>query len=43
MSKGKLEDAIASAGIAEFVNLEKALERMRVTQLSMIERMKRKA
>ena len=43
MSKGKLEDSIASAGIAEFVTLEKALERMRITQLAMIERMKRKA
>jgi len=43
MSKGKLEEAIDSAGIAEFVTLEKALERMRVTQLAMIERMKRKA
>ena len=43
MSKGKLDDSIASAGISEFVTLEKALERMRVTQLAMIERMKRKA
>ncbi len=43
MSKGKLEDAIDSAGIAEFVNLEKALERMRITQLAMLERMRRKA
>ena len=43
MSKGKLDDSIASAGISEFVNLEKALERMRITQLAMIERMKRKA
>jgi len=43
MSKGRLEDSILSAGIAEFVILEKALERMRITQLAMIERMKRKA
>lgn len=43
MSKGKLEEKIASAGISEFVNLEEALERMRVTQLAMIERMRRKA
>jgi hypothetical protein len=43
MSKGRLEDSIASAGISEFVTLEKALERMRITQLAMIERMKRKA
>lgn len=43
MSKGRLGDAIDSAGIAEFVNLEKALERMRITQLAMLERMKRKA
>lgn len=43
MSKGKLEEGIASAGISEFVNLEEALERMRITQLSMIERMRRKA
>lgn len=42
MSKGKLEDRIASAGISEFVNLEEALERMRITQLAMIERMRRK-
>jgi len=43
MSKGRLEDSILSAGITEFVILEKALERMRITQLAMIERMKRKA
>ena len=43
MSKGKLENSITSAGISEFVTLEKALERMRITQLAMIERMKRKA
>ena len=43
MSKGKLEESIASAGISEFVNLEEALERMRITQLAMIERMRRKA
>lgn len=43
MSKGKLDDSITSAGISEFVNLEEALERMRITQLAMIERMRRKA
>lgn len=43
MSKGRLDSSIASAGIAEFELLERALERMRVTQLAMMERMRRKA
>lgn len=43
MSKGNLGDSIASAGISEFRTLEKALERMRITQLAMMERLKRKA
>lgn len=43
MSKGKLEYSIDSAGITEFQMLERALERMRITQLAMLERMRRKA
>lgn len=43
MSKGRLDSSIASAGISEFALLERALERMRVTQLAMMERMRRKA
>lgn len=43
MSKGRLEQSIGSAGISEFELLERALERMRVTQLAMLERMRRKA
>lgn len=43
MSKGRLEDSIDSAGITEFEMLERALERMRITQLAMLERMRRKA
>jgi methyl-accepting chemotaxis protein len=43
MSKGKLDQTIYSAGISEFEVLERALERMRVTQIAMMERMRRKA
>lgn len=42
LSKGNLEEKFSAAGVSEFEGLASALERMRVTQMAMIDRLRGK-